>query len=91
MDKNTLATQDDIAQLKTDLRKDFRDLLQETFGNLPTKRWLKSSDVKKILGISHGFLQALKDEGALPFTKLGGAIYYDYQDIIQMMAANKNQ
>jgi len=91
MDRNTLSTQDDISQLKADLVKDFRNLIQEALGNLPTKRWLKSAEVKKILGISHGFLQALRDDGTLPFTKLGGAIYYDYQDIIQMMAANKNQ
>lgn len=91
MDKNTLATQDDIAQLKAELVRDFRGLLQEAFGNMPGKRWLKSTDVKKILGISHGFLQALRDDGTLPFSKIGGSIYYDYQDIIQMMATNKNQ
>ncbi|MCW3101465.1 MAG: DNA-binding protein [Chthonomonadaceae bacterium] len=91
MDRNTLATQDDIAQLKADLVRDFKDLIQKAFGDMPNKRWLKSADVKKLLGISHGFLQALRDDGTLPFTKLGGAIYYDYQDIIQMMAANKNQ
>ena len=90
MDTNTLATQQDIAQLKAELAKEFRSLLQEAFGNMPAKRWLKSSDVKKILGISHGFLQALRDDSTLPFTKIGGAIYYDYQDIIQMMATNKS-
>jgi hypothetical protein len=91
MDKNTLATQDDIAQLKSELVREFRDLIQEAIGHMPAKRWLKSADVKKILGISHGFFKALRDDCTLPFTKLGGAIYYDYQDIIQMMAANKKQ
>jgi hypothetical protein len=90
MDTNTLATQNDIAQLKVELVRDFGALLQEAFGNMPAKRWLKSADVKKILGISHGFLQALRDDGTLPFIRIGGAVYYDYQDIIQMMATNKN-
>ena len=90
MDTNTLATQKDIAQLKTEQVREFKGLLQEAFGNMPAKSWLKSADVKKILGLSHGFLQALRDDGTLPFTKIGGAIYYDYQDIIQMMATNKS-
>lgn len=91
MDRNTLATQEDIAKLKTDLLKEFSNLVQEAFGQMPNKRWLKSSDVKKILGISHGFLQMLRDEKILPYTRIGGAVYYDYQDLIQMMATNKNQ
>ena len=91
MDTNTLATQNDIAQLRAELVRDFGALLQEAFGNMPAKRWLKSSDVKKILGISHGFLQALRYDGTLPFIRIGGAVYYDYQDIIQMMATNKTQ
>lgn len=91
MDRNTLATQKDIAQLKNDLLKDFRALIEEAFAHAPNKRWLKSADVKKILGISHGFLQMLRDEKILPYTRIGGAVYYDYQDVIQMMATNKNQ
>ncbi|WP_240663121.1 helix-turn-helix domain-containing protein [Mucilaginibacter limnophilus] len=42
-----------------------------------------------MLGISHGFLQSLRDSGILPFTKIGGSIYYDYEDITLMMARNK--
>lgn len=91
MDKNTLATTDDLALLKTDLVKDFKNLITDALESVPTKRWLKSADIKKILGISHGFLQALRDDGILPYTKKGGAIYYDYQDIIQMMIKYKNQ
>ena len=90
MDNNTLATQNDIAQLKSELVREVKGLLQQALGNMPAKRWLKSTDVKKILGISHGFLQALRDDGILPFIKIGGSIYYDYQDIIQMMTTNKN-
>ncbi|RRN77387.1 DNA-binding protein, partial [Pseudoxanthomonas sp. SGD-10] len=45
---------------------------------------------KKILGISHGFLQTLRDSGTLPFTKIGGSIYYDFEDITKMMSANKS-
>lgn len=40
-------------------------------------RWLKSNDVKELLGISHGKLQDLRDRGLIPFTKLGGVIFYD--------------
>ncbi|WP_317124667.1 helix-turn-helix domain-containing protein [Albibacterium indicum] len=39
--------------------------------------------------MSHGFLQTLRDTGTLPYTKIGGSIYYDYEDIHAMMEAKK--
>lgn len=54
----------------------------------PTKKWLKSFEVRKLLNISHNTLANLRVNGTLPFTKIGGVIYYDYDDI-QAMLTNK--
>lgn len=51
-------------------------------------RWLKSNDVKELLGISHGKLQDLRDRGLIPFTKLGGVIFYDRNEIEKMLLKN---
>lgn len=54
-------------------------------------RWLKSNDVKELLGISHGKLQDLRDRGLIPFTKLGGVIFYDRNEIEKMLLKNMNK
>ncbi|MFZ2284508.1 MAG: helix-turn-helix domain-containing protein, partial [Lutibacter sp.] len=43
---------------------------------------------KKLLGISTGTLQNLRINGTLPYTKMGGVIYYDYEKIMQAMEDN---
>lgn len=54
-------------------------------------RWLKSNDVKELLGISHGKLQDLRDRGLIPFTKLGGVIFYDRNEIEKMLLKGMNK
>lgn len=44
-------------------------------------RWLKSNDVKQMLGISHGTLQQLRDNRTLKYCKVGGIIFYDRLEI----------
>ena len=69
---------------------DLREFKIEHSGQ-PTKKWLKSYEVRKLLGISPGTLQNLRVNGTLPFTKIGGVIYYDYTDIQSMLQSNKFQ
>ena len=57
--------------------------------NKTVKRWLKSSDVRKMLGISSGTLQTLRNNGKIPFTKVGGLIYYDAAEINQILTVHK--
>lgn len=84
-----LITQGDLNTFKNEMLAEFKRIIKESMGE-PGKRWLKSCEVKKMLGISHGFLQTLRDSGTLPFTKIGGSIYYDFEDITKMMASRKS-
>lgn len=84
-----LITQGDLNNFKNEMLVEFKRIIKESMGE-PGKRWLKSCEVKKMLGISHGFLQTLRDSGTLPFTKIGGSIYYDFEDITKMMASGKS-
>jgi len=53
------------------------------------QKWLKSSEVKALLRISPGTLQNLRINGTLTYTKIGGIIFYSYEDILKVMEQNK--
>ncbi|WP_339917534.1 helix-turn-helix domain-containing protein [Yeosuana marina] len=84
----SIITTDDLREFKMELLDDIKELLNSQSGHI-TKRWLKSSEVKKLLGISSGTLQNLRINGTLPYTKVGGVLYYDYEEIISVMENNK--
>jgi hypothetical protein len=50
---------------------------------------MRSPEVKEFLGISSGTLQNQRINGTIPYTKMGGVIYYDYNDINQVLINNK--
>lgn len=85
--RDQLVTLGDLDQFRDVLLKEIKYLLAQKH-TAPEKRWLKSDEVRKLLRISPGTLQHLRDTGQLPFTKLGGIIYYD-QEIIKMMMEQK--
>jgi len=60
-------------------------MLLKELGGQPTKKWLKSKEVRKLFNISPGTLQNLRAKGTLPFTRVGGVIYYDAQDIQRIL------
>ncbi|ASV29605.1 helix-turn-helix domain-containing protein [Maribacter cobaltidurans] len=84
----SIITTDDLRELKLELLDDIKELLNNQSGHI-TKRWLKSPEIKKLLGISSGTLQNLRINGTLPFTKVGGVLYYDYEEIMSVMENNK--
>jgi len=55
----------------------------------PAHRWLKSHQVRRLLTVPPGTLQNLRINGTLPFAKIGGVIFYDYQDIQRMIEERK--
>lgn len=85
-----IITVEDLQIFKSELISDIKALLKEQTGQ-PIKKWLKSYEVRKLLNISPGTLQNLRINGTLPYTKIGGVMYYDYADIQNMLQANKYQ
>ncbi len=51
--------------------------------------WLKSAEVRKLLGISHGTLQTLRNNGTIPFTRIGGVIYYSRNQLDKMLGTKQ--
>jgi hypothetical protein len=85
-----IITTDHLREFKIELLTEFRRMLKENHSQ-PERKWLKSEDVKKMLSISTGTLQNLRINGTLPFTKVRGTLFYDYEDIRKLMEVNKNQ
>ena len=84
----TIITTEDLMDFKLELLEDIKQLLQHQNGQ-PAKKWLKSPEVRELLGISPGTLQNLRINGTLPYTKIGGVLYYDYQEIMQVLERNR--
>ena len=82
---NELLTRDDLQQFRTQLLGELKEVLKQS--KQSTKQWLKSSEVRKMLGISHGTLQNLRITRSLPYTKLGGIMFYKYEDIEKILEA----
>ena len=53
------------------------------------KKWLKSHEVRRLLKISPGTLQTLKSSGIIPYTKMGGVHFFDYDDIQRVLESGK--
>ena len=82
-----IITRDDLFSFKTELIRELRELL--TAPAAQPKKWLKSWEVREMLGVSPGTLQNMRINGALPYTKMGGLIFYDYDDIKKLMEDTK--
>ncbi len=83
----TIITTEDLLEFKMELLDDIKNLLNNQSNH--TKKWLKSPEVRELLGISPGTLQNLRINGTLPYTKIGGVLYYDYQEIMQVLEKNR--
>ena len=83
-----IVTIKDLQQFRLQLLEDLKNLIQPA-NNPSHKEWLKSSDVRELLGISHGTLQNLRIKGVLPYRKLGGIMFYRYEDIARIFNGDK--
>lgn len=86
----TVVTLEDLQELKQDLLSEIRKLLLERQPSSAQKRWLKTHEIRKMLSLSQGTLQHLRLKGILPYTRIGGAYYYDIQDVEKMLSDNKS-
>ncbi|RXK81301.1 DNA-binding protein [Filimonas effusa] len=80
-----IVTKQDLEQFKTDLLAAVKVLLDET-RNEPPRRWLKTYQVRDMLGeISAGTLQTMRNNGMLPYSLLTGLALYEYADVTKLM------
>lgn len=83
-----ILTKEDLQQFKIELLESIENLLQGK--KTQEKLWLRTSEVKKLLGISSGTLQNLRVNGTLSYSKIGGMLYYNYEDIQKLLKSFKH-
>jgi hypothetical protein len=84
----TIITPEDLQNFKQELLTEIQKILSQR-QTTPARKWLKSNEVRRLLLLSPGTLQNLRVNGTLPFTKIGGVIFYDYDDIQKMIEEHK--
>lgn len=82
-----IITKEDLERFKQDVINELKSIVQRK-NNIEIK-WIKSPEAKKILGVSNSTLQNLRTNGTLSYTKVGGSIYYNVEEIEKLMEENK--
>lgn len=80
-----------IIRLMNDLKSEIVSEVKQALNKsqMPNlKKWVKSAEVKKLLNVSHGKLQTMRNAKTISFTKIGGTLYYNIDDIQRMLEEN---
>lgn len=84
----SIITTDDLREFKIELLEELKQIIQQP-GKSPEKRYLKSAEVMELLQVSPGTLQNLRINGTLPYSKIGGIIFYDSEEIHRIIQENR--
>jgi hypothetical protein len=82
-----IITTEDLQKFRLQLLEDLKAFVQLP---IQKKEWLRSKEVKKMLGISHGTLQNLRINKVLPYRKIGGIMFYKCDDIVKLLEQGSN-
>jgi hypothetical protein len=86
-----IITHEDLQKFRLQLLEDLTRIMSGAVQPQSNKEWLRSSEVRKMLGISHGTLQNLRIKNILPHRKIGGLMYYKYQDILKLLEGGEEK
>ncbi len=81
-----IITKEDLEHFRQKLLQDIKELVKPVPVESP-KPWLKSYEVRKILCISNGTLQNLRIQRKIRYSKVGGLLFYKYEDIQKLLEA----
>lgn len=88
-----IITSEDLEQFKWELLGNIKEYLDKREGKKENqaqdeKVWIKSHQVQRMLGISPGTLQTLRLNGTIPYSKVGGVLFYSKTDITRLLEDN---
>ena len=83
-------SKEDLVALKVELIKEIKEILDEKTDEGISQQWLRSADVRKLMGISAGTLQNFRINGTMPYRKVGGIMFYSRSDILDLMQGRDN-
>jgi hypothetical protein len=81
-----IITKEDLVEFESRLLETIKKMMGHTTDQ--SRKWLRSSQVRKMLNISPNTLTNLRVNGIIKFTRVGGIMYYNNDDIEKMLAGN---
>tara|TARA_R110002050_G_scaffold65759_6_gene142130 strand:- start:1206 stop:1487 length:282 start_codon:yes stop_codon:yes gene_type:complete len=84
-----ILTAEDLEEFRKSLLEEIKEMLLQ-YNKITIDRWVKSNIVMAKLSISPGTLQNFRINETIPYSKLGGIIYYDEEEINEILLKNKN-
>lgn len=85
MNRNDLPTVAELYELEERLYNRILSVIESS----KPKAWVRTPELKKILGITDSTAQYLRNTGALPCSKIRGTYYYKYDDVMDLLERNK--
>lgn len=79
-------TKEVFDKFKEELIAEVKDLFQK---NIKRGQWLRSSDVRDMLGISDSTLQTMRINKSIPAYKIDATWFYKYEEIIAVLEKGK--
>ena len=79
----TILTKEDLLEFKKEILAEIKTILEQ--GPAKPKKWLRTDAVRELLQVSPGTLQALRINGTLKYSKIGGIVFYDYDHIQKLL------
>jgi hypothetical protein len=80
-----ILTKNDLIEFKSELLNELKSFMGKTKSSTPQKEWLKSHEVRKLLGISPGTLQSMQVNEVITYSKVGGIFFHSYADICKLL------
>jgi len=80
-----IVTKEDLQVLRLQLISDIRQILQGLPQPVEQINWMKTREVMNLLKVSSSTLQVYRHNGTVKYTKIGGTLYYDSQQIRKLM------
>jgi hypothetical protein len=80
-----ILTKNDLIEFKSELLNELKSFIGKTKSSTPQKEWLKSHEVRKLLGISPGTLQSMQVNEVITYSKVGGIFFHSYADICKLL------
>ncbi len=92
MTQNEIATKQDLQQAEERIRKEVEQLVAAVTAYkpaaTPAKKYLRTREVLKFLGVSENKLKDMRFKREIPFTKLGVTYFYPQAEIIDILNNN---
>jgi hypothetical protein len=83
-----IVTKQDLEDFKRDLLNELQKMLSP---QLKQTKWLKSAQVREILGCSASTLQTMRINGIIRYSKVLGTMYYPYDSVMQILEGPKSE